>query len=99
MTFQVTAPMAVVRADQRRARAGQLQGHGLQHRSAVRHAALRHPQHSLLQVEDEQGPGLHHVPTILCLRGCQLRPRVWILTLSERISRRAIAMSSEVSSE
>lgn len=56
--------MAPVRAHQRRARAGQLQGHGLQHRAPLRHAHLRHHQHRLLQVENEQGTGFYHVLTL-----------------------------------
>lgn len=77
--------MAPVRADQRRASPGQLQRHGLQHSAALCHAAVRHPQHRLLQVEDEQGSRVHHVPPLFRLRGSQSRPRIRLPPLSERI--------------
>lgn len=68
LCFQVAAPLAPVRADQRRARAGELQGYDVQHRASLRHAHLCHHQHRLLQVEDEPGPGFHHVPPVLRVR-------------------------------
>lgn len=43
----------------------------LRHRAALHHASLRHHLHRLLQVEDEQGSGLHHVPALLHLPGPQ----------------------------
>lgn len=73
--------MAAIRTDLRRAGGGELQGHDLQHRPSLRHVAVRHPQHRLLQVEDEQGPRLHHVLALLRLRRSELGARVRIPTL------------------
>lgn len=43
----------------------------LRHRAALHHAPLCHHLHCILQVEDEQGAGLHHVPALLYLPGPQ----------------------------
>lgn len=79
--FQVTSALAPLWFDIRGTCPSQLEGHGLQHRTALRHVDLRHHQHSLLQVENEQGSWFHHVPALLCLRRRQPGPRVWLPTL------------------
>lgn len=43
----------------------------LRHCLALPHAALCHHLHRILQVEDEQDSGLHHVPALLYLPGPQ----------------------------
>lgn len=55
--------------DLREARGGELGGHGVQHSNSILHAAVRHHEHRVLQVADEQGPRVHHVPPLLRLRG------------------------------
>jgi len=60
--------VAPVRLDLRETRGGELGGHGLQHSDTLLHAALRDPEHRLLQMENEQGSGLHHVHPLLRLR-------------------------------
>lgn len=80
--FQAAAPMATLRAHLRRASPGELQRHGVQHSAPLRHAYLRHHQHCLLQVEDEQGTRVHHVPPVLRLRRGQPGTRVWVPPLS-----------------
>lgn len=72
--FQATPPVVAVRADQRRAGTSQLQGDGVQYRATLRHAAFRDPKHRLLPMENEQRTRLYHVPSLLRLCCCQLRP-------------------------
>lgn len=60
----------------------ELQGHGVQHRATVCNARVRYHQYCLLQVEDEQRLGLHHVFVILRLRRRQPWTRIRLSTLS-----------------
>ena len=60
--------MAFVWTNLRDTSRGKFSGDGLQYRHSVRHAAVRHPKHSLFQVAHEQGPRLHHVRAVLHLR-------------------------------
>lgn len=50
---------------------GQQQRPLLCHRSALPNAPLRHHLHRVVQVEDEQVSGLHHVPAVLHFPGAE----------------------------
>ena len=47
---------------------GELSGNGLQHSYSILYATLRDHEHRLLQMANEQGSRLHHVPSVFRLR-------------------------------
>lgn len=74
--FQITSALAIVRHHLRGVGGGQLRRHGMLDHHPVHDADLRHHLHRLLPLEDEQGPGLYHVPPLLRLRGRVAHVRV-----------------------
>lgn len=65
---QASGTVAAVRLDLRKTRGSELGGDGVQHSDPILHAAVRHLEHRLFQVADEQRPRVHHVPPLLRLR-------------------------------
>lgn len=66
---QTAHSVAAVRPHLRRSGRGELGGHGVLHRHPVHDAAVRGHLDSVLQLEDEQEPGLYDVPAVFCVCG------------------------------
>lgn len=64
--FQVTSALAAVWNNLREARGSEQCWNGLFHCNSLPHASLCYHVHCVFQLEDEQGPWIHHVPSILC---------------------------------
>lgn len=92
---QASGTVAALRLDLWKTRGSELGGDGVQHSDPILHAAVRHPEHRLFQVADEQGPRVHHVPPLLRLRRRLADVRVRVPGLSGLRTREERAFEQE----